>query len=200
MSRVVEDFKNSSGQWVKTYLTEQGKFTTLSGMVWQDMLSRCKVGSRFHEKHPTYIGCNVSAEFNNFQSFTEWHTKQTGYSIENYQLDKDIICNGNKIYSRDYCVLVPRQLNTFMISCDSARGVWPQGVHYEKSSNKFKAQISISGVKKSIGRYATPELAYKSYKFAKEAEACRWYSRLLNGEFIVDLRVVERMRTWTLDY
>jgi len=196
MSRVVKDFKNDSGLWMKTYTTEQGKFTTLSGMVWQDMLTRCKVGSRFQEKHPTYIGCSVSDEFKNFQAFTEWHTTQVGYGFTNYQLDKDILSDGNKVYSRDYCVLVPRQLNTFLIACDSTRGEWPQGVHYEKSSGKFKAQISISGVKKSIGRYATPELAHESYKIAKESEAIRWHHRLTSGEFVVDVRVVDRMLNW----
>lgn len=199
MSKVVPDFEDSDGRWVKYYYNEDGKFMTNSGMVWQDMNSRCKVGSRFQEKHPSYVGCLVSDEFKDFQQFTNWHTQQVGYGMENYQLDKDLLNPENKVYCREFCVIVPRQLNTFIGACDAKRGLWPQGVYLEKSSGKFKAQISISGKKTTLGRYFRVEDAYNSYKQAKEAEAYRWYKRLVDREFIVDNRVIERMRTWTLD-
>lgn len=199
MSKVVEDFKDSTGRWVKCYYNENGKFTTNSGMVWQDMLSRCKIGSRFQEKHPSYIGCTYSEEFGNFQSFVDWHTSQVGYGVPGFQLDKDILDNANKHYSSALCVIIPRQLNTFIGACDAKRGQWPQGVYLEKSSGRFKAQISIAGKKTTLGRYDDPQKAYEVYREAKEAEAYRWYVRLKGGEFTVDERVIERMRTWTLE-
>ena len=48
-----------------------------------------------------------------------------------------------------------------------------------------------------IGYYLTIAEAEEAYIRCKEKEARRWYNRLLDGEFIVDSRVIERMKSWT---
>ena len=64
---------------------------------------------------------------------------------------------------------------------------------------KYRAHTSINGKSTHIGSYNTASEAHAAYCTAKEAEAYRWYERLRDGEFIVDPRVIERMRTWRVN-
>ena len=74
---------------------------------WQAMLQRC-YDPKVHEKFPTYIGCTVCAEWHNFQVFAEWFYTQDFVGNE---LDKDILCKGNKVYSPTTCLLVSKYAN-----------------------------------------------------------------------------------------
>lgn len=84
----------------------------------------------------------------------------------------------------------------FLCNRKAARGNWPQGVHFHKAGKKFCAAININGQSNYLGLYANLKTACDVYKEAKESEAYRWYERLKAGEFLVDERVIERMRTW----
>lgn len=194
-----DDFQNSIGMWVKSATIRGISAKTVSGRAWMNMNGRCKVGSVYQAKNPTYIGCETSADFKDFQIFTEWHRRQIGYGLEDYELDKDILNAGNKIYSENTCVLAPKALNQFLCDSGAARGEWPLGVCWDKWTGRFKTSMKVGSKTVFIGRYATPEAASDAYKVAKEQEAVRWYKRLTAGEFLVDPRVIERMRTWTLD-
>jgi hypothetical protein len=194
---VIDDFKGADGLWVGSIQINGKQVRTKSCNVWQNIRKRCKVGGYVQKFHPTYIGCCYSEDFSDFQLFTGWHVSQVGYGLENYNLDKDVLVQGNKLYCSEMCVVIPRQLNTFFCSAEAIRGEYPQGVHKEKVG--FVAQIRISGTLNYLGYFKTPEEASAAYKVAKEAEAYRWYERLRDGEFIVDPRVIERMRTWTFE-
>lgn len=199
MGSVVNDFRNGCGRWVKSGRINGEKWYTLSYMKWKGMRSRCQVGGSVQKNHPTYIGCEMSDTFSDFQLFTDWHVQQVGYGLDKYELEKDILFSGNKEYNDETCVLVPPSLNTFFVANDATRGEWPQGVYWKKIKCKYVAALRIAGRTKHIGYYTTAEAASAAYKKAKEAEAYRWYERLRDGEFIVDERVIERMRTWTLE-
>ena len=74
------------------------------------MFNRC-YDERVHEKQPKYIGCEVSKEFWNFQNFAQWYDKkiyQCSYPLE---LDKDLLIEGNKIYSPSTCCFIPKEIN-----------------------------------------------------------------------------------------
>lgn len=189
-------YKDSDGKWLKSF----GGVLTPSYQVWYSMMQRCILNGRIQNKYPTYQGCTTSKEFEDFQYFADWYSKQVGYGLPDYDLDKDILFPDNKLYSEDTCVLIPHALNIFFIAkrSENGRGAFPQGVTYQQSAFKYKASISCSGVAKYLGIYETAEEAFQVYKVAKEAEARRWYERLSAGEFIVDPRVIERMRVWTL--
>jgi hypothetical protein len=140
----------------------------------------------------------VSDNFKDFQYFTNWHVRAAGYGIDGYALDKDILVKGNKVYHENRCVLVPHSLNTFLTARKALRGEYAIGVTRLRG-RKFVAQVHIAGITKHLGVFTTESEAYEVYKGAKEAEARRWHERLKAGEFIVDERVIERMRTWTLE-
>lgn len=199
MRKTVDDYKDVFGMWRKHRQIDGRACHTKSGSKWCDMLNRCKVGGVVQKANPTYIGCTASENFNDFQYFTEWHTSAVGYSEVGRHLDKDILASGNKIYSEDNCVLVPQALNLFLVNRVNHRGEFPQGVGYIQHTGKFRARVNVSGKGTYLGYFTTPEAAYEVYKEAKEAEAYRWYERLKAGEFIVDERVIERMRVWKLE-
>lgn len=138
--------------------------------LWKNMLARC-YSKAMHKRRPTYIGCTVSENFKNFQWFAAWCHTQVGFGLEGYQLEKDIIIKGNKIYSEHTCRFVPNSINMLLAKSDAARGDYPIGVQSHK--NGFIARCgntksrSIKG-KGYIGIYSTPEEAFAAYKKQKE--------------------------------
>lgn len=79
---------------------------------WQSMMRRC-YSDKWHERKPTYIECEVCEEWQEFQKFAEWF--EENYPKDNntkYQLDKDILNPGNKIYSPENCIFVTPSENT----------------------------------------------------------------------------------------
>lgn len=77
---------------------------------WSSMIERC-YSPRWQKKKPTYIGCTVDSEWHNFQNFAKWHEENYPTDGGNYQLDKDIKVKGNKVYSKDTCLLVTNRQN-----------------------------------------------------------------------------------------
>ena len=67
---------------------------------WIDMLKRC-YSDKLQERQPTYKGCSVSEEWLTFSAFKVWMEKQ---DFERKQLDKDLLFEGNKVYSAETCV------------------------------------------------------------------------------------------------
>lgn len=84
-------------------------------ILWHSMMTRC-YNKKIHEAHPTYKNCTVDESWHNFQNFCKDLPKLEGYELwlnsnNDMQLDKDIIKNGNKIYSKDRCKFVTRNEN-----------------------------------------------------------------------------------------
>jgi len=163
--------------------------------VWCAMIQRC-YDEKFLQRHPTYKGCSVSDNFKYYPYFKDWYNRQIGSEEENWQLDKDILIKGNKVYSEDTCVLVPPEVNTLILKRDALRGVYPIGVSFHKKSKKFVAQIKCTGIKKHIGLFCTPEQAFYAYKEAKEeyvkAVANKWRNE-------VDFRVYEALMDYQVE-
>lgn len=131
---------------------------------WKTMISRC-YDPKYHARCPTYIGCSVHSDWHNFQVFAEWYKQQP--RAEGWHLDKDLITEGNKIYSADTCVFVPPLINTLLSDSRGSRGDLPQGV--SRSKGKYRARLNVGGEHHELGEYTTPEKAFEIYKFAKEA-------------------------------
>lgn len=100
---------------------------------WVSMLARC-YSAKFQERNPTYAGCSVSEEWKTFSNFKAWMETQ---DWQDKQLDKDILIEGNKVYSPESCVFVSKIVNSFTIECGAARGEWMIGVKRHKRNNKF---------------------------------------------------------------
>lgn len=134
--------------------------------IWKSLLSRC-YNHKCQQEKPTYIGCSASENFKNYSYFYEWCQKQIGFNQVWYQLDKDLILRGNKIYSENTCLFIPNELNTLLISRKAARGDLPLGV--SATQNKFITHCRTDKPSHHIGIFNTPEEAFQAYKEVKEA-------------------------------
>ena len=111
---------------------------------WNDMLTRC-YSAKFQERWPTYKGCSVSDEWLTFSVFKCWMEKQDWVGM---QLDKDLLFEGNKVYSKETCVFVSGVVNKFTIDSGASRGEWLIGVCWNKPAGKFQSNCSNPLTKK----------------------------------------------------
>ena len=151
----------------KYKMSENGKHKK-EYIIWRDMLKRC-YDPKNQERYPTYKGCKVEDFFLDFQHMCEW-LENNYYEVpgETMCLDKDILCKGNKVYSRETCIFVPERINLLFVKSNNSRGKNPIGVH-EMSSGNYRADCNKKNGKKIyLGTYKTKEDAFRVYKEYKE--------------------------------
>lgn len=151
----------------KYAMSENGKLTD-EYKIWYNMLDRC-YDPKLHERESTYKNCAVEDYLLNFQHMGKWIEKNY-YEVhgEVMHLDKDILCKGNKIYSRDTCIFVPKRINSLFVKCDESRGKDPIGAH-ELPSGNYQAYCNDGyGKQIKLGTYTTKEEAFQAYKNYKE--------------------------------
>src|SRR5699024_9566144 len=152
------------------YTPTSNRKKTLAYEYWHNMMTRC-YREEFHEKNPTYASVTVSKEWHNFQNFAEWFDNNY-YEVKNeeVQLDKDLLVKGNREYSPEKCVFVPRTINRLLNNSFSARGELPVGVAFRKdrSTNPYQCYLTAYGKRNHLGFDETPSEAFKVYKEHKE--------------------------------
>lgn len=123
--------------------------------VWRNMLER-SYSAKYQERNPTYKGCSVSEDWLTFSVFKSWMEAQ---DFEGMQLDKDILFEGNKVYSKGTCVFVTKAVNMFTTDRGNDRGEWLIGVNWHKRDGKFLSRCCNPFTKKqeNLG-YFTSEL------------------------------------------
>lgn len=132
--------------------------------LWASMLKRC-YDKEYHTKKPTYKDCSVDERWHNFQNFAKW--LDNNY-VDGFELDKDILFKGNKIYSPETCCFVPKEVNVLFTSRFSKRGEYVIGVSSSKSKNMFESSLSVEGKTIHLGSFKTEIEAFKMYKGCKE--------------------------------
>lgn len=154
---------------------------------WVSMLGRC-YREEYLKMFPTYSGCYVSDEWKYFSNFRAWMEKQ---DWESKELDKDLLIKDNKVYSEETCVFISRELNAFLNDHKLARGFYPLGVSWHKSTEMFVSQCSNpkTGKSEHLGLFDNPEDAHLAWKKRKHELAC------LYAEQEKDVRVIEALRT-----
>ena len=139
--------------------------------IWNGMLRRCYSDVELRKK-PSYKGVTVCKEWHKLSNFKKWFDENY---IEGYQLDKDILANGDsKVYSPETCCFIPAQLNAMLTKRDRDRGDLPIGV--AKHGNKFRAHVSMLGLNHQfvIGSSFDNSIdAFHAYKKYKEMEIKR---------------------------
>ena len=154
--------------------------------LWCNMLTRA-YDHKFHIKQSSYKDVTVCEDWLNFQNFAEWCYKQEFFGFKDekgkpYQLDKDVLIKGSKIYSPETCSFVPHEINSLFSLRKSLRGKYPIGVSYSKKIRKFDACLSHLGKKLSRSFHDTPKEAFQAYKEAKELcvkeVANKWKDRI----------------------
>jgi hypothetical protein len=130
---------------------------------WQDMMRRCYSG-----ESNCYIDCTVHEDWHNFQNFAKWfNINFDSTKHKKFQLDKDLLVKGNKVYGPDACCFVPGELNTLLTKMNIKRDSnLPTGVR--ETDGRFESQITINNKTVSLGTYDTVEEASKRYKSEKQ--------------------------------
>ena len=142
---------------------KQSESQSYSFQLWKNMLKRCYSEVSF-KKSPSYEQCLTSETFNDYQQFKTWCNSQLGFGNTGWELDKDILVKGNKVYSEDTCCFVPKEINLLLVKHDKGRGDYLLGVDYHKNRKQFRARCSD----KHLGWFNTELEAFYAYKEAKE--------------------------------
>lgn len=166
------------------YLLQGVRKPTIEYRIWFGMLNRCYSPNQ----QDSYIGCEMSENFKNFQWFAEWCQHQTGFGLKGYHLDKDLLIKGNRMYSEDTCCFLPRSINNFLNvrSNRVKNGNLPEGVCFSisrvngKDYTYIQAGIAINGKRKSLGNFKTVKEASEAYLAAKRELAIKLADKFKN--------------------
>ena len=161
---------------------------TINGVItkeyelWQSMLERC-YSDALKKKNPTYEGCEVSENFKSYEYFYEWCHNQIGFGECGFQLDKDLLVKGNKVYSENTCVFIPKEINILLTKRTASRGEHLIGVSWHKTKKAFVARVNKNkGKPEWLGLFKTEIEAFNTYKTAKEAfvkeQANKWKGKI----------------------
>lgn len=133
-------------------------------VTWRNMLCRC-YSTKFQLTKPTYVGCTVCDEWKYLSNFKKWYDENY---VDGFALDKDILFEGNKIYSPEFCRFVPAYLNSLLIDHGNARGDLPLGVSENKPNTKT-GQINSTYLARCRDGYEGH--LSKTFKTIEEAQA-----------------------------
>ena len=151
------------------YPISEGGRDTKECTLWKNMLKRC-YNDDCKKKQPTYEDCEASENFKYYEYFYEWCHKQIGFGNEDWQLDKDLLVKGNKVYSENTCVFIPREINSLLIKREASRGEHLIGVCWCSKDKAFVARVNKNkGKREWLGYFKTEIEAFNAYKEAKEA-------------------------------
>ena len=164
--------------------------------LWTHMLQRCYSAS-LKKKSPTYEGCEVSDNFKSYEYFYEWCHSQVGFGIEGFELDKDLLIKGNKVYSENTCAFIPSEINLVLTKCTASRGEYLIGTHWSSSNKAFVARVRKNkGEQERLGSFNTEIEAFNAYKTAKENYlkelANKWKDR-------IDPRAYKALMNYTVE-
>ena len=157
---------------------------------WIGMLERCYGKNKTIKSRHTYDLCECSENFKSYSYFYDWCQNQVGFNNDGWQLDKDILIDGNKIYSEDNCVFVPCEVNNFTTNKKSTNKSGHIGVSFHKASGKYAASISFCGKRKHLGLFEDPKEGEKFYLIAKgemAAELAKKYKSNLDERVFISL-------------
>ena len=178
----------------KCQVSEGGK-NTKEYELWQSMLRRC-YSIAFKKKNPTYGGCEVSDNFKSYEYFYEWCNNQIGFNNKDWHLDKDLLTKGNKVYSENTCIFIPKEINSLLTKSTASRGKHLIGVSWNKANKAFVAKVKKNkGRQEYLGLFNTELEAFNAYKKAKETfvkeQANKWKSH-------IDIRAYEALMNYTV--
>lgn len=139
---------------------------------WRNILDRC-FDEKFKRAHPTYQNAACCKEWLLFENFYEWLHDQGNFGKwlngERWDVDKDILVKGNKIYSPETCCLVPNNVNKLFSKNDSCRGDLPIGVSVKDGSFYISCHNPFTKKQKFLGYCDTSEKGFLLYKKKKES-------------------------------
>ena len=138
-------------------LTKDSVCEEKSYSIWSDMLRRC-YSEKDRNKWISYKDCSICNEWLIYDNFKEWFDKNY---IDGFDLDKDILVQGNKVYSPETCCFVPHEINSFFRKYPRGSKNLPTGIR--KVGEKYQASIFFEGKSKYLGLFENIKDAHSAY-------------------------------------
>ena len=157
---------------------------------WQNMLKRA-YSAKCHAVQPAYLAVFVDERWHNFQVFAEWFYGQPNSGASGFDLDKDLIVEGNSVYGPEVCSFVPRSINTLLSYRGQPGRDVPPGVSV--CGRGFHSQISVDGKIVHLGTHDTADMALNVYVKAKQINI-RTMAEKWKGN--IDPRVYAHLLSW----
>lgn len=160
---------------------------------WKDMLKRC-YSEGFRAKKPWYEGCTVCNSWLRLSTFKVWMETQEWQGLE---LDKDVLNLGNKHYSPENCVFIPKYVNLLATTGSGSRNTLPLGVKLTNLnySRPYEARVRDGlGGAVILGSFTQPILAHRAWQYFKIGAIHNVMNRYLS-EKSFDQRVADSFYT-----
>jgi len=167
---------------------------------WVRMFVRCYNPFELNkDKNQSYRDIHICKEWYNFSNFAGWALLQNNSKDYSFELDKDLLSKGVKIYSPDSCCFIPEEINLFLLQQD--KGTYYRGVHVIKPKQDnhktgYVARCCTGNGREYLGFFNTPEEAFYAYKQRKESYAKelaeKWKSQ-------IDSRAYEALINYRVD-
>ena len=140
---------------------------------WHSMLARVYSKDAI-ARRPLYGNCSVREDWHIFSNFKRWVEIQD--PADGYVLDKDILIKGNKVYSPESCVFVPKALNGFLTLNNAKRNGTLLGVSWHKRDQHWRSRVMnpFTLQEERLGSFSTELEAHLAWKRRKHEIACMW--------------------------
>lgn len=172
------------------YLGRSGvKTDNLAYRKWVNMIQRCYY-EKIHEYKPYYAPCTVCEEWLNFANFEVWYNENY-IDGKKFDLDKDILVQGNTEYAPDTCSLISHYANTVF----EDRGI-KSNIVENSQTGKFDTSMSLLGKKTEIGSFDTKEIAQQELFEAKKNYITKFAIKSKNK---VPDKVYYAMKRWKVE-
>lgn len=138
-------------------------YTDKRYVLWHSIIRR-SYSEVYHKNKPTYKDVSVCENWKYLSNFIRDVEQMPNFDMalsENWELDKDLLGGDKRLYSKDTCCFLPRELNT-LFNRESSKGL-KTGVSYNKRLGKFVSSINKGRGSKHIGVYLTEDEAHYSY-------------------------------------
>ena len=151
---------------------------------WNAIFSRCYKSNSTNM--PAYADCIVGEDWMNLQVFCDWNEANYPKDTHGYkwEIDKDLLGKGSKIYSSSTCCYLPKEMNLFLARMNDvgiykhigltgipSYRVWVrQGKEIDSKQNHY------------VGSYSAYEEAYEVWKAKKKERhtaLCKKYKDIL---------------------
>lgn len=146
---------------------------------WGRVMERC-FDQKYKNKNPSYNDVTICDQWIKFSNFKNWF--DANY-VDGFEIDKDILIQGNKLYSPDTCCFVPRRINTLLLNKQRTNTSGMIGIHEQKNGS-YSANITMCEVKKHLGTFKTAEEAAAAYVRAKTEYANKVVMEYFNNGLI----------------
>lgn len=163
--KTINDVPSDAGDWRRKIAPHPAMCT------WVAMFGRV------NKQSGPYIGCSVCDEWHTYSVFKAWYISHPHW--DTWELDKDLLLPGNKVYGPDYCCLIPRQINAFIRVFNTK---YKTGASFANArahlDTPWAASISeyniLTGktVRKYLGYFLTEDDAHMAWKNRKYELAC----------------------------